>query len=276
MRGSRQQGAATHTVPAEVACALCLCGLTHSSPPVLQLLQANRAVVAAVRDPAKAEDLFQDASGSVAVEAADVTDPSTFSDSLWQGVSQVVSAVGPTFQRTEEGPKCAPHAAYVCGRSWDPPCSAECVAWTLPLPACASSRAGAAQRTGQGSACAGCACCASLAVEELHLPAAAAASGPGVHTLARHQTPDSGACRPGTTSEDVDAKGVANIAKAWAARQDSAARGAQRTEMVTMRSSKDLDRWLPCLLHWHCSAARPQPRLVTPGSTCRWQGRQKA
>ena len=39
------------------------------------------------------------------LEAADVTDTSTFSEDLWRGVTQVVSAVGPTFQRTEEGPK---------------------------------------------------------------------------------------------------------------------------------------------------------------------------
>ena len=64
-------------------------------------------MVAAVRDPAKAEDLFATAGASVAVEAADVTDPSTFSDNLWQGVSQVVSAVGPTFRQSEDGPKCA-------------------------------------------------------------------------------------------------------------------------------------------------------------------------
>ena len=52
--------------------------------------------------------------------------------------------------------------------------------------------------------------------------------------------------RPGTTSEDVDAKGVANIAKAWAARQNGAAAQGppQRKEMVIMRSSKDLDRWV--------------------------------
>ena len=74
---------------------------------MLQLLEANRSVVAAVRDPAKAEDLFSSAGGSVAIEAADVTDPSSFTEQLWQGVSQVVSAVGPTFQRSEDGPKCA-------------------------------------------------------------------------------------------------------------------------------------------------------------------------
>ena len=51
-----------------------------------------------------------------------------------------------------------------------------------------------------------------------------------------------GSCRPGTTSEDVDAKGVANIAKAWAARQNGAGKKGERTERVSMRSSKDLER----------------------------------
>ena len=72
---------------------------------LLQLVQANRSVVAAVRDPAKAEDVFQSISGDVAIEPADVTDTSSFTEDLWRGVTQVVSAVGPTFQRTEEGPK---------------------------------------------------------------------------------------------------------------------------------------------------------------------------
>ena len=37
---------------------------------LLQLVQANCSAVAAVRDPAKAEDVFQSIGGDVAIEAA--------------------------------------------------------------------------------------------------------------------------------------------------------------------------------------------------------------
>ena len=50
-------------------------------------------------------------------------------------------------------------------------------------------------------------------------------------------------CRPGTTSEDVDAKGVANIAEAWKAhRAQKGPERLQREELVSMRSPTDLGK----------------------------------
>ena len=127
--GALQQRAGT-PVPApdslQAVRLLIACSRRIISSRRLQLVAANRTVVAAVRDPVKAEGLFHDASGSVAIEAADVTDPASFSDNLWQGVTQVVSAVGPTFQRTEEGPKCAPHVHRSAVNPLLPPSSVRC------------------------------------------------------------------------------------------------------------------------------------------------------
>ena len=48
--------------------------------------------------------------------------------------------------------------------------------------------------------------------------------------------------RPGTTSEDVDAKGVENIAKAWKARNQSGPGKVERKEVVPLRTSGDLSK----------------------------------
>ena len=98
-----------------------------------------------------------------------------------------------------------------------------------------------------------CCCCCTLAVQLLS------------SSLTEQLLP----CRPGTTSEDVDAKGVANIAKAWAARQDGSQKSVRRREMVTMRTSKDLDRWdvvRQSLLH--IPGQQPQVSLLKAAQLC--------
>ena len=76
------------------------------------MLESNRTVVAAVRDEGKARDVLPSSERLLVRSGVDVTDPSTFSDDLWEGVTQVVSAVGPTFSRTEQGPKYALSLVY--------------------------------------------------------------------------------------------------------------------------------------------------------------------
>jgi len=74
----------------------------------VQLLGAGRNVVAAVRSQDKAE-VFEEmgldgATGTLFVKAGvDITDAATLSDGLLEGVTQIVSAVGPVFGRTPEG-----------------------------------------------------------------------------------------------------------------------------------------------------------------------------
>ena len=85
------------------------------------MLESNRTVVAAVRDEGKARDVLPSSERLLVRSGVDVTDPSTFSDDLWEGVTQVVSAVGPTFSRTEQGPKYALSLFSMLSQS----CSAE-------------------------------------------------------------------------------------------------------------------------------------------------------
>ena len=75
---------------------------------MLQILESQRTVVAAVREEGKAGDVLPEDERLVVKSGIDVTNPSTLGKDLFEGVTQVVSAVGPTFSRTEEGPKYAP------------------------------------------------------------------------------------------------------------------------------------------------------------------------
>ena len=83
--------------------------------PLPQVLESNRTVVAAVRSGDKASDLLPKSERLVVKTGIDVSNPSTFPEDLWEGVTQVVSAVGPTFSRTEEGPKYAPKLVISSG-----------------------------------------------------------------------------------------------------------------------------------------------------------------
>ena len=96
-------------LPADPHSQSCLCRAPSLTPTGNrpQVLESNRTVVAAVRDEGKARDVLPSSERLVLRSGVDVTDPSTFSDDLWEGVTQVVSAVGPTFSRTEQGPKYA-------------------------------------------------------------------------------------------------------------------------------------------------------------------------
>lgn len=82
--------------------------------PRAQLLAQGRTVVAAVRSPGRARDVFGKAglvegrqpggAGILFVESGvDITNPDTLSPLMFEGVSQVVTAVGAVFGRTAEG-----------------------------------------------------------------------------------------------------------------------------------------------------------------------------
>lgn len=71
---------------------------------VVQLAKAGRCIVAAARDSEKARAVAEQASGQAEFQGrVDVTDASSLGDHIFQGVSQVVLAVGPSFSRTEAG-----------------------------------------------------------------------------------------------------------------------------------------------------------------------------
>ena len=73
----------------------------------MQLLKAGRTVVAASRDVAAAKATLRDAGLSghqqLSFESIDITEPASVAESMWAGTSQVVLAVGPTFQRQSTG-----------------------------------------------------------------------------------------------------------------------------------------------------------------------------
>lgn len=77
---------------------------THTCKSLLQLAKAGRCVVAAARDSEKARSIAEEAAGGAEFEGGvDVTSPDSLSKHIFQGVSQVVLAVGPTFSNSEAG-----------------------------------------------------------------------------------------------------------------------------------------------------------------------------
>lgn len=84
----------------------------------MQLLAKGRTVIAAARDAEKAKTVFKElglkegaqkgaggAKGGILIfqGIVDVTSPATLTAELFEGVTQVISAVGPVFGRTADG-----------------------------------------------------------------------------------------------------------------------------------------------------------------------------
>lgn len=78
----------------------------------MQLLQAGRTVVAAGRDSEKVKSALHELGleegsthgGILAFEGGiDIANAGSLSNGLWEGVEQVVIAVGPTYSKSENG-----------------------------------------------------------------------------------------------------------------------------------------------------------------------------